>query len=252
MKPVKITVKNLCKFYQTEGNQTYTALKGVETQIYEGEFVSVIGPSGCGKTTFLSTVAGLLEPTDGEILVDGEKVTGPGRDRGVVFQQDAIFPWRKVVENVEYGLELQKVPKEERRETAMRQLEMVGLQNYANFYPKELSGGMKKKVAIAMVLANNPEVLLMDEPFGALDYVTKVTLQKELLNIWQKKRKTTVFITHDIEEALFMADRVLVFTKGALAKIYNVPFERPRNDEIRSSTEFQNIKKQLWNYFYAN
>ncbi len=252
MKPVKITVKNLCKFYQTEGNQTYTALKGVETQIYEGEFVSVIGPSGCGKTTFLSTVAGLLEPTDGEILVDGEKVTGPGRDRGVVFQQDAIFPWRKVVENVEYGLELQKVPKEERRETAMRQLEMVGLQNYANFYPKELSGGMKKKVAIAMVLANNPEVLLMDEPFGALDYVTKVTLQKELLNIWQKKRKTTVFITHDIEEALFMADRVLVFTKGALAEIYNVPFERPRNDEIRSSTEFQNIKKQLWNYFYAN
>lgn len=252
MKPVKITVKNLCKFYQTESNQTYTALKGVETQIYEGEFVSVIGPSGCGKTTFLSTVAGLLEPTDGEILIDGEKITGPGRDRGVVFQQDAIFPWRKVVENVEYGLELQKIPKKERRETAMHQLEMVGLQDYANFYPKELSGGMKKKVAIAMVLANNPEVLLMDEPFGALDYVTKVTLQKELLNIWQKERKTTVFITHDIEEALFMADRVLVFTKGALAEIYNVPFGRPRSDEIRSSAEFQNVKNQLWNYFYEN
>jgi NitT/TauT family transport system ATP-binding protein len=251
MKPEKIKVCNISKSYMTENKQVYTALQNVSTEIYEGEFISVIGPSGCGKTTLLSVIAGLLQPSSGEVFIDGRPVTGPSSERGVVFQQDAIFPWRKVLQNVEFGLELQKVPKEQRRDVAMRQLSLVGLEKYANFYPKELSGGMKKKVAIAMVLANNPEVLLMDEPFGALDYVTKVSLQKELLNIWEKEKKTTIFITHDIEEALFLADRILVFKHGALAQVYGVPFERPRTDGLRSTAEFQKIKDELWQYFYS-
>ena len=246
---VKIHIRDLSKTYLTEDGKALPVLNGVNTEIYESEFISVIGPSGCGKTTFLSLVSGLLEATDGEVLVDERKVTGPGRDRGVVFQQDAIFPWRRVIDNVEYGLELQNVPAPRRRETAMRLLDMVGLSAYATFYPKELSGGMKKKVAIAMVLANNPEVLLMDEPFGALDYVTKVTLQKELLNIWETEKKTTLFVTHDIEEALFLADRIMVFTKGRLAEFYTVPFGRPRRDELRTDPEFQKAKDQLWKYF---
>lgn len=246
---MKIEVRGVGKTFVTENKQTFTALKDVSTEIMEGEFISVIGPSGCGKTTLLSIIAGLSHPSKGEILVDGNPVKGPGRERGVVFQQDAIFPWRKVFQNVEYGLELQKISKDKRREITERQLQIVGLENYANFYPKELSGGMKKRVAIAMVLANNPEVLLMDEPFGALDYVTKVSLQKELLSIWETQKKTTIFVTHDIEEALFLSDRILVFTRGELAEVFTVPFERPRTDELRESPQFQQIKGELWKYF---
>jgi NitT/TauT family transport system ATP-binding protein len=247
---VKIMLNNISKMYRTEEGQEVPALKNVNSSIFERELVSIIGPSGCGKTTLLNIIAGLLFPSEGEVLLDGHRITGPGGDRGVVFQQDAIFMWRRVVENVEYGLEVQGIKKDERREIAMRYLKMVHLENFAQLFPKELSGGMKKRVALATVFANNPEVLLMDEPFGALDYQTKSNLQVALLEIWEKESKTTVFVTHDIEEALYLSDRVMVLERGgSLKTIYQVPFSRPRNIELRLTQEFTKAKAEFWSIF---
>ena len=245
---IKIKLKALTKSFQTEEKEALNVLQGITVDIYEHEFVSLIGPSGCGKTTLLSIVAGLILPSDGLILVDGKPVTGPGRDRGVVFQQDAILPWRRVIRNVEYGLELRGEDPAKRREIALNFLRLVGLEKFANFFPKELSGGMKKRVALAAVFANNPEVLLMDEPFGSLDYPTKIDLQRELLAIWNREKKTTVFVTHDLEEALFLSDRILALTQGVIESIVEVPFPRPRMDELRVSSKFQDMKKHLWKY----
>ena len=216
--------------------------------IYKDEFVSLIGPSGCGKTTLLSIVAGLLEPTAGRVLLDGKPISGPGRDRGVVFQQDAIFPWRKVIDNVRYGLEMKGLDRKSQLEVANQFLRLVGLENFAGFYPKELSGGMKKRVALAMVFANDPEVYLMDEPFGSLDYATKVDLQKQLLKIWREKRKTTLFVTHDLEEALFLSDRIVVLANQTVPEVVEIPFDRPRTDGIRTDPAFQELKRHLWIY----
>lgn len=196
--------------------------------------------------------AGLIEPSKGEVRLDGQRVQGPGRDRGVVFQQDALFMWRTVIKNVEYGLEIQNVPKRERRERARRWLLTVGLENFADFYPKELSGGMKKRCQIATVLANEPEVLLMDEPFGALDYPTKCQLQEELVRILAEQPKTTLFVTHDIEEALFLADRIIAMQRGAVAEVYRVPFAKPRRTALRFSTDFAEEKSRLWGYVGAD
>jgi NitT/TauT family transport system ATP-binding protein len=244
----KIRLEGLTKTYRTEQGGTVEVLRGVEGEIFEREFVSLIGPSGCGKTTLLNLMAGLVSPTDGRVLVDGKPVRGPGRDRGVVFQQDAILPWRTVIRNVEYGLELRGVDRERRREMALGVLRVVGLEPFADFYPKELSGGMKKRVALAAVFANNPEVLLMDEPFGSLDYPTKLGLQRELLAIWDREQKTTVFVTHDLEEALFLSDRVVALARGIIESVVAVPFPRPRTDDLRVSAEFQEMKKLLWKY----
>jgi NitT/TauT family transport system ATP-binding protein len=247
---VKIKLNNITKVYRTEDGQEVTALRNVNSSIYERELISIIGPSGCGKTTLLNIIAGLLFPSEGEVLLDGHRITGPGGDRGVVFQQDAIFMWRRVVENVEYGLEIQGIRKDKRREIAMRYLKMVHLENFAQLFPKELSGGMKKRVALATVFANNPEVLLMDEPFGALDYQTKSNLQVALLEIWEKESKTTVFVTHDIEEALYLSDRVMVLEKGGvLNTIFQVPFSRPRHMTLRLTQEFTKAKAELWAIF---
>ncbi len=244
----KIRLVGLTKAYQTEQGETLEVLRGVEGEIYDQEFVSLIGPSGCGKTTLLNLIAGLIPPTGGRILLDDKPVTGPGRDRGVVFQQDAILPWRTVIRNVEYGLELRGEEPAKRRQAALSVIRVVGLENFADFYPKELSGGMKKRVALAAVFANNPEVLLMDEPFGSLDYPTKLALQRELLAIWEREKKTTVFVTHDLEEALFLSDRVIALAQGVIESIVEIPFARPRTDELRVSTEFQEMKKLLWKY----
>jgi NitT/TauT family transport system ATP-binding protein len=244
----KIRLETLTKTYQTEQGDTLEVLRGVEGDIYDQEFVSLIGPSGCGKTTLLNLIAGLISPSGGRILVDGKPVASPGRDRGVVFQQDAILPWRTVLRNVEYGLELQGVDRARRREVARGFLRVVGLEQFADFYPKELSGGMKKRVALAAVFANNPEVLLMDEPFGSLDYPTKLGLQRELLTIWDREKKTTIFVTHDLEEALFLSDRVVALARGVIESVVEVPFPRPRTDELRVSPEFQDMKKLLWKY----
>jgi NitT/TauT family transport system ATP-binding protein len=241
-----ISVTNLRKVHETERGERITALGGVSLEVADGEFVSVVGPSGCGKTTLLSQIAGLQQPTAGEIQVGGRPVEGPGRDRGVVFQADAIFLWRSVRRNIEYGLEIQRLSKQARRDRANEYLRLVGLERYADLYPKELSGGMKKRCQIATVLANNPDVLLMDEPFGALDYPTKCQLQEELLRILSREPKTTLFVTHDIEEALFLSDRIVVMDHGSIRHIVTVPFSRPRSSELRVSQGFTELKAGLW------
>jgi len=247
---IKIKVEGLCKVFFSEQNEKNTVFVNLNFKVYEEEFVSFIGPSGCGKTTLLNIIAGLEPYTEGKVLINGHPITKPGADRGMVFQEDAIFPWRKVIDNVEYGLEMRKIDKQERSLIAKKYLELVGLEEFANYYPKELSGGMRKRVAIAMVFANNPDTLLMDEPFGSLDYVTKVDLQEELSKIWQKERKTTLFVTHDLEEALFLSDRIFVFDKNnTIAEIIEVPFSRPRGEEVRNGQELLEQKKLLWRHF---
>lgn len=246
---IKIKIVNLGKYYITEDKRKLIIFNNLNFNIYNGEFVCIIGPSGCGKTTFLSMVAGLNPPSEGKILIDDHEIVGPGKERGVVFQQDAILPWRTVIQNIEYGLELNNVDQKERRKIALYWLKAVNLsESFSNFYPKQLSGGMKKRVGVAMVFANNPDVLLMDEPFGALDYATKVSLQAEVLKIWEREQKTTLFVTHDIEEALFLGDRVLVLANGKLEKDIKINFKRPRSDELRMEMSFQELKRQLWQY----
>jgi NitT/TauT family transport system ATP-binding protein len=244
--PTKIDVRGVRKVFERRAREPHVVLDGIDLAIAENSFVSILGVSGSGKSTLLFIIAGLEDPTSGVVEVDGKAVTEPGRDRGVVFQEDAIFPWRTVLRNVEYGLQLQGRPKEERRRTARRYLDLVGLTDAEDLYPHQLSGGMKKRVAVAEVLANQPEVLLLDEPFGALDYVTKLALQEELARIWQSERLTTVLVTHDIEEAVFLSDRVLVLRDGVLACDLEVSFERPRRHELRSTSEFVMLKERLW------
>jgi NitT/TauT family transport system ATP-binding protein len=242
----KIEMRGVRKVFERRRREPHVVLDGIDLSIAENSFVSILGISGSGKSTLLFIMAGLEEPSNGIVEVDGKPVTGPGRDRGVVFQEDAIFPWRTVIRNVEYGLQLRGQPKDERRRTARRYLDLVGLIDADDLYPHQLSGGMKKRVAVAEVLANQPEVLLLDEPFGALDYVTKLALQEELARIWQSERLTTVLVTHDIEEAVFLSDRVLVLRDGVLACDLGISFERPRRHELRSTPEFVALKERLW------
>jgi NitT/TauT family transport system ATP-binding protein len=247
-KNIKIRIEKVNKVFKTEKKDLLHVTKNLSLNIYEGEFVAIIGPSGCGKSTLLFMISGLTLPTSGTIYLDDKPISGPSKDRGMVFQQDVVFMWRTVIQNVEFGMELSKINKEIRREKALEAIKLVGLERFVDFYPKELSGGMRKRVAIATVFANDPKVLLMDEPFGSLDYPTKIGLQKVLLNMWEKEKKTTLFVTHDIEEALFLADRIIVLTQGNVNEIYEVPFDRPRTDEMRTSMEFQEIKRKLWKY----
>ena len=195
------------KFINQKGKEL-EVLKNINQLINPEEFIVLIGPSGCGKSTLLNIIAGLEKCTSGSITVGNNEVTGPSRDRGMVFQQDTLLMWRKVSDNVKYGLELAGVKKSERESIAREYIERVGLKEFSDFYPKELSGGMRKRVQIATVFANDPKIMLMDEPFGSLDYMTKLALQDQLLDIWNKQKKTTVFVTHDIEEAIFLADRM--------------------------------------------
>jgi NitT/TauT family transport system ATP-binding protein len=210
----------------------------------DGEFVCVLGPSGCGKTTLLRIIAGLEEPTGGAILLNNKEITGPGSDRGMVFQEFGLFPWRTVRKNIEFGLEIRKVEKEERRKISDKYIDLVGLKGFENSHPYELSGGMKQRVGIARALANDPEILLMDEPFGALDAQTRNLMQKELLRIWSEMKKTVVFITHSVDEAVFVADRVVVMSArpGNIRYVFNVEWERPRD---RASVEFASLRKKI-------
>lgn len=248
----KICLDSVSKQFGYGAGQVVRALDQIDLEFPESQFVCIIGPSGCGKSTLLNIVAGLIHPTAGRILVSGQEVHGPGRDRGMVFQQDACFLWRRVRSNIEYGLEIRGMPRSERRAISDKFLDLVGLTEFADAYPKELSGGMKKRVAIAMVLANEPEVLLMDEPFGSLDYPTKVGLQKALLQIWMTTKRTTLFVTHDLEEALFLADRLIVLDSGSVVDDIAVNFSRPRADELRTSPEFQSMKDSVWDYIAAD
>jgi NitT/TauT family transport system ATP-binding protein len=234
----------------TNRPQELLALENVNLQIRQGEFMVVLGPSGCGKSTFLDMVAGLSKPDTGNILIDGKPVEGPGIDRGVVFQQYALFPWRTAIENVEFGLEAQDLGRTEQDRISRDYLSLVGLRGFEDRYPYELSGGMKQRVAIARALAFNPEVLLMDEPFAALDAQTRETLQKNLLRIKDETQKTILFITHSIDEAVFLADRVAVMTArpGTIKEIVEVPITRARKleDDVQSTPEFIRTRHLLW------
>jgi NitT/TauT family transport system ATP-binding protein len=228
------------------------ALRDVDMKVAPGDFVSIIGPSGCGKTTLMNIIAGFLEPTSGQVLIDGRKITGPGPDRGVVFQQYAVFPWLTVRENVEFGLTLSTNyrPPAERKQIVERLIELVGLRDFQNAYPKELSGGMKQRVAIARAYAVNPKVLLMDEPFGALDAQTRQFMQEALLDILDRERKTVIFITHSVEEAAFLSSRVVVMATrpGRIRTEIPISLPYPRDPAVRSSPQFIEIKTEIEKY----
>jgi NitT/TauT family transport system ATP-binding protein len=231
----------------------FVALENLDLQVYDGEFVTVVGPSGCGKSTAMNIAAGLLKPTSGECLVDGKAVEGPGPERGVIFQQYALFPWLTVRQNVEFGLKLKGVGKAERRRIADYYIGLVALTDFADALPKQLSGGMKQRCAIARAYAVDPQVLLMDEPFGALDALTRVRMQNQLLETWMRERRTVMFITHDVDEAVYLANRVVVMASrpGRLQEIIEVNLPYPRNDEIRLSPEFAAIRNQVWHAVYT-
>ena len=224
-----------------------SALEDFSCSANVGTFLALVGPSGCGKSTLLRIVAGLMSPTSGKVLVSGKEVQGPGPDRGMVFQSYTSFPWLTVRENVEFGLKLRHVPKETRRSTAQTLITQVGLCGFEGAYPEALSGGMKQRVAIARTLANNPDMLIMDEPFGALDYQTRWAMQELLLSVWEKARKTVLFVTHDIEEALFLADNVIVMTSrpGQVKKKLAVPFEYPRESGLKATSDFVALKSDI-------
>ncbi|MFJ8258101.1 ABC transporter ATP-binding protein [Peribacillus asahii] len=249
---VKIQAVNVKKAFPVQNEygkkDQITVLDDFQLQVQEGEFLSILGPSGCGKSTFLSILAGLTSKTSGELIVDGQPVNGVNKKHSVVFQGYALFPWLTVVENVETGLEIRGVPKKERREIALEYINLVGLYTFANRYPHELSGGMKQRVAIARSLAYDPDVLLMDEPFGALDAQTREILQTELLRIWESSKKTIIFITHSLDEAIYLSDRVAIMTArpGRVKKIIDIPLERPRQFEIRNSEEFVQLRQEAW------
>ncbi|MGP3956772.1 ABC transporter ATP-binding protein [Nonomuraea sp. 3N208] len=247
----KISFRDVVKTYPMK-DDTFTALSQVSLDIADREFVTVVGPSGCGKSTLMSMAAGLVEPTSGEVLVDGVPVTGPGPERGVIFQQYALFPWLTVRKNVEFGLKLAELPADERRRRAQRAIELVGLSDFADALPKTLSGGMKQRCAIARAYAVNPQVLLMDEPFGALDALTRVQLQDQLLATWSQEQRTVMFITHDVDEAVYLARRVIVMAArpGRIQQVVDVDLPYPRTEEMRLSPEFGRIRNEVWHSVY--
>ena len=231
------------------GKKVMTALQDVTFTVHRGEFVSIVGPSGCGKSTTLNILAGLTEATGGRVLVEGHPPGEVRLDLGYVFQQDTVLPWRKVVDNIQIGLKLRGVPADQRRARADELLKLMGLENFGNSFPSELSGGMRKRVALASTLAYNPVLLLMDEPFGSLDAQTRMVLQDELLRLWNEQRQTVIFVTHDIAEAIALADRVIVMTArpARIKKEYLVDLPRPRSvADVRFDPRFEELHKQIW------
>lgn len=244
--------RNVRKLFPTR-DSVVTAVEPVSFAMEPTELVSIVGPSGCGKSTLLHIVGGLMRPTSGEVVVDGRLVTDPGADRGMVFQAYTLFPWLSVRQNVMFGPRIRKIKKADREATADHFLEAVGLHGFRDHYPKQLSGGMRQRVAIARALANNPRILLMDEPFGALDAQTRAIMQELVLDIRKRERTTMLFITHDIDEAVFLSDRVLVMTArpGRIKAEIPVPFGMDRDDSIRVAPEFLEIRKQVYQLLHA-
>jgi NitT/TauT family transport system ATP-binding protein len=242
-----LTIRNLKKtYFDLYEGAHHTAVEDVSLEVAQGEFVSLVGPSGCGKTTILNIVAGFIPPSDGEILIDGRAIKGPGADRGVVFQSFALFPWKTVLANVGFGLKMRGFPKEERDRIAREYLDLVGLGHAAERYPSELSGGMQQRVGVVRALANNPDVLLMDEPFASVDAQTRMTLQEELTRIWEERRPTIVFVTHDVAEAVFLADRVVVLSKGHVLEEIEVHLPRPRSwDALHEDADFKALSGRV-------
>lgn len=260
---VKVKIQSVKKIYNSSKGDV-VALNGVSLDIKENEFVSVVGPSGCGKSTLLNIVAGLFPPTSGTITVNDKIVEGTSVERGVVFQQYALFPWLTVRKNIEFGLkinalpdpslngELRKLTKIEIKERAEKYIKLVQLEDFADSFPKELSGGMKQRVAIARAYAVNPEILLLDEPFGALDAQTRTQLQSELIQTWEKERKTCLFITHDIDEAIILSERIVIMSArpGRIKEIVEVNIPHPRDQKTKMSDEFLKLKNYIWGLVY--
>ncbi len=250
----KIVIKGISRvYYMNNSNgrhkKDFLAIKDVDLVVKKGEFVTIVGPSGCGKSTLLDIIAGLAKPSAGEIFIDDKRITGPNLDRGIVLQGYALLPWRTVRQNVEFGLEIKGVSKKRRHEISLEYINLVGLQGFEDRFPYELSGGMKQRVAIARALAYDPEVLLMDEPFAAVDAQTREVLQDELLRIWEETQKTIIFVTHSIEEAVALADRVAVMSvnPGTIKEILDINLPRPRRiGDIRASADFAWIKHRVW------
>lgn len=229
--------------------EIYRAVEDISLGIYPNEFICIVGPSGCGKSTFLNAIAGLIPYRRGGLMLDGQKISGPGTDRAVVFQSPALLPWRTVADNVSYGLELRGTNKQIAQEKTIPMIELVGLKGHESRYPHELSGGMQQRVNLARALVTDPELLLLDEPFAALDAQTREVMQNELLRIWQETKKTALLVTHQIDEAVFLADRVVVLSKGPRSKvkaIINIDFPRPRNEEMKHEPAFLNKVKEIW------
>ncbi|HOX35761.1 MAG TPA: ABC transporter ATP-binding protein [Methanoregulaceae archaeon] len=239
-----LVINNLCQTFPRDDGTTLSAIDGLDLTVRDKEFVCVLGPSGCGKTTLLRMIAGLDAATSGEILLENERIAGPDPRIGIVFQEYSLFPWRTVIDNVAFGPEMKGMGKEERYRIADKYLDLVGLQQFAKSYPSELSGGMKQRVAVARALALDPVVLLMDEPFGALDAQTRNMLQHELLGIWEKTKKTILFITHSVDEAVFLADRIVVLTPrpGRVCESIGIDMARPRD---RTSVEFAKFRRHV-------
>ncbi len=241
-----IRIRNLSKSFVDKNDPTDVvhAVRDFNLAIAEGEFVVVVGPSGCGKTTLLRCIAGLVEPTRGNVHIRGRPLEGPGAERGYVFQSFALFPWRTVRRNIEFGLELKGMPKEERRRISDEYIDLVGLQGFEDSHPRELSGGMQQRVGLARALVNDPEVLLMDEPFGSLDAQTRNIMQTEVLKIWNRTHKTIIFVTHSVDESIYLADRVVVLTArpASIKAIFPVDLPRPRD---RASDPFAHIRHEV-------
>jgi NitT/TauT family transport system ATP-binding protein len=248
----KIEIRDLKKIFPLK-DKDFVALNGVDLDVADQEFVTVVGPSGCGKTTLLNIIAGLEKSSGGSVLVDGEQVSGPSPERGVIFQQYALFPWLTVRQNVEFGLKIGKKSKKETRETAQHFIDLVGLTQFADALPKMLSGGMKQRCALARAYAVNPKLLLMDEPFGALDALTRVNLQGQLLQTWQTEKRTVLFITHDVDEAVFLANRVVVMASkpGRIKEIIDVDLPYPRHVDLRLTPRFGELRNRVWAAVYS-
>ncbi|MHC1567776.1 MAG: ABC transporter ATP-binding protein [Candidatus Syntropharchaeia archaeon] len=241
---MKLKIEELTKIFTSKLGENIIALENINFGVKEGEFLCIVGPSGCGKTTLLRIVAGLETPTRGRVFLDGKEIKEPGPDRGMVFQEFALFPWRTVLGNVSFGLENLSIPKQKQLEISKKFISLVGLSKFEKRYPHELSGGMKQRVAIARALAPDPEVLLMDEPFGSLDAQTRNILQQELLKIWNDTEKTILFVTHSVDEAVFLADRIIILTArpGKIKHCVEVHLPRLRD---RTSVEFNEIRQRI-------
>jgi NitT/TauT family transport system ATP-binding protein len=245
-----LEIRAVTKSFRSAKGDLVPVLEELSFEVEELEFLALLGPSGCGKSTLLRVIDGLTPCDSGQILMNGRDITGvgTGREGAMVFQSFDLYPWRTVLENVEFGLEIFRVPKAERKERAHRYIKLVGLEGFEDAYPHQLSGGMQQRVGTARALAIDPQILLMDEPFGALDVQTRDILQDELLRIWQRERKTVLFVTHSIEEAIYLADRIFVFSPrpARIERTIEVPFPRPRSDGIKATPEFLELRRDIW------
>lgn len=244
-----LTIQSVSKtYFDPYAGANVTAVHDISLKVNQGEFISIVGPSGCGKTTLLNMIAGFLPISGGSITIDDKPIKGPGPDRGVVFQTFALFPWKTVIDNVGFGPRMRGLPKKECDQLALEFLSLVGLEHVAQKYPNELSGGMQQRVGVVRALANNPDVLLMDEPFASVDAQTRMTLQEELTRIWQERRPTILFITHDVAESVFLADRVVVLSKGRVLEDMPIQLQRPRVwENLIEDDTFKALSSQVLN-----